>query len=62
MTGVGPKNRVSEPVTGVAALTLAASFIVNHDYPAAIAASVLAVIPWVTSWLADKARGKQQGE
>lgn len=58
MNGVGPKNRVAEPVTGVAALSFAAVSLSNHDYPSAIGYAILAVIPWVTSWLADKARAK----
>jgi hypothetical protein len=53
--GVGPKNRVAEPVTGVAALTFMAAAVSNKNYPAAIGYALLAVIPWVTSYLADKA-------
>lgn len=58
MNGAGPKNRVAEPVTGVAALSFAAVSLANKNYPAAVGYAVLAVIPWVTSWLADKARAK----
>jgi hypothetical protein len=54
--GIGPKRRVSEPVTGVIALSLAATALTQHDYPSAIGYVVLAVVPWVTSWLADKAK------
>ncbi len=54
--GIGPKNRVTEPVTGTVALGLAAAAVANHDWPAATGYAVLAVVPWLTSWLADRAR------
>jgi hypothetical protein len=54
--GIGPKRRVSEPITGVVALSLAATALTNHDGLAALGYAVLAVVPWVTSWLADKAK------
>jgi hypothetical protein len=56
--GVGAKDRVTEPVTGAAALVLAATALINGNYPAAIGYAILAVIPWLTSWLTDKARAK----
>jgi len=58
MAGIGPKNRVSEPVTGGVALAMAATAIANQNWPAAAGYAVLAVIPWITSWLADQANHK----
>jgi hypothetical protein len=56
--GIGPKNRITEPVTGAAAIAIAATALTNKDYPAAVGYFVLAVIPWVTSWLTDRVRAK----
>jgi hypothetical protein len=57
VNGVGPKNRVAEPVTGAAAITFMAAAISNKNYPAAIGYAILAVVPWITSWLADRTKG-----
>jgi hypothetical protein len=54
--GIGPKNRVAEPVTGVAAIAIGATALTQRDYPAAVGYFILAVVPWVTSYLTDKAR------
>lgn len=54
--GIGPKKRVTEPITGAAALALAATALTNHDYLAAVGYAALAVVPWLTSWLTDRAR------
>jgi hypothetical protein len=56
--GIGPKNRVAEPVTGAAALVFMAAAVTNQDWASAAGYAILAVIPWFTSWLADKARAK----
>ena len=54
--GVGPRNRVTEPVTGAAAVAFFAAALTNKNYPAAIGYAILAVVPWVTSWLTDRVR------
>ncbi len=56
--GIGPKNRVSEPTTLAAGLAISATALTRRDYPAAVGFAVLALIPWVTSYLTDKARAK----